>query len=107
MLQEIINRLGEPWRNQFFEEFGLAKSDKVADFYNHGGFTLNHEDTGENLAVHFAEVYNGVVYIGVWQWYDWEDFDEDAEWMVLKEDDFTEQELTDIYRQIRKVYEHL
>lgn len=104
MLAEILERLGEPWTEDIRNDLGIEKPVKVADFFHNGGFELHHEDTGENISVAYVALENGEVKIGCWVWYDGHDFDMDAEWLVLDERDFEEQELTDIYRQIEKIY---
>ena len=104
-LGELIKLHGEPWSKDMMNELGIMSDCFAADFFHNGGFEIHHEDTGENVSVSYAMVQDGEVKIGVWIWYDGEDFDTDAEWMVLKEKEFSEQEITDIYRQILSIYE--
>ena len=96
--------IGEPWREEFFDKFGLASADCVVDMYNNGGLILKHEDTGENVSVSFVAQCGDEVKIGCWIWYEGEDFDTDAEWLVLKDEDFTESELNEIYAKMEEIY---
>lgn len=105
-MKDLIKRVGEPWSEDIMNELGIMTDCKVADFFHNGGLELRHEDTGENVSVSYAMVQDDEVRIGCWIWYECDDFDTDAEWMVLKEEDFSEQELTDIYRQIQSIYEN-
>ncbi len=95
--------IGEPWREEFFAEFGLESADCVVDMYNNGGLILKHEDTGENVSVSFVAQCGDEVKIGCWIWYDVEDFDTDAEWLVLNGEDFTDDEWTEIYAKMEKI----
>ena len=104
MLADIIYKLGEPWCYNHQYDFGLEVADKVADFYNHGGLELYDKATREHTAVSYAAVRDGKVQLGCWVWYTGEDFDEEAEWNVFEEKDFSEDELELIKEKIKKIY---
>ena len=105
MLAELINRVGEPWREGHEFDFGLgmADVDKVCDFYNNGGLEF-HNEHGENTAIQYASVKDGFVHIGAWVWFDGEDFDQDATFEEYEEDDFSGGELDRIYKRIKEIY---
>ena len=103
-MKDLIKLYGEPWNEDIMNDLGITTDCTAADFYHNGGFEIHHADTGENVSILYALVRYDEVEIGCWIWYDWQDFDTDAEWMVLKEEDFSEQELTDIGRAIEQIY---
>ena len=103
MLAELLKRVGETYdKDRHESDFGLESADYVADFYNNGGLELH--DHGVNLAVQYASLEDGKVEIGGWAWADDEDFDEDAEFIVRDEDDFTEGQLKKIHDRIEEIY---
>lgn len=104
-LRELLMKYGEPWRQQFEDEFGIESADRVADFFNNGGLELDNNDAREHCAVVFVSILEGSVDIGCWVWRYGEDFDEDAEWRVLELNCFHDWELQKICDKIVDVYE--
>lgn len=104
MLRDLILRLGEPWNEVHEQDFGLESAESVADFHNNGG--LEFRSKGMNLAVQYAAVRDGSVYIGAWAWMDDEDFDEDATFEEYEEDDFSAEEIDKICKRIKEIYEN-
>jgi len=104
MLRELILRLGVPWDEVHEQDFGLESAERVADFFNNGG--LDFRAKGMNLAASYAAVVNGSVEIGAWAWLDDEDFDEDATFEVYSEDDFNAEEIEEICKRIKEIYEN-
>lgn len=104
MLAEILERLGEPWCYNHQHDFEIEVADKVVDFYNHGGLEWRNADTGENVNVQAAWVRFGELKIACWIWYDAQDFEKEAEWMELGEEDFQDWEISLIENKIREIY---
>lgn len=104
MLAEVIKRYGEEWSEDRRDDFDASGSDKFVDFYNNGGLTIRAEERHENVALTYAAVYGDKVKIGGWLWYDDEDFDEDAEWCVWDESEFSCEELNIIIDKIKEIY---
>ena len=104
MLAELLKKVGETYdADRHMSDFGLESAEKVADFYNNGGLELH--DYGVHLAVQYASLEDGKVEIGGWAWADDEDFDEDAEFIVRDEEDFTQGEIQRIAGAIKAIYE--
>lgn len=101
-MRDLILRLGEKWRPEFGDDFGLEYADKVADFFNNGGLQFN--NNGVHYALIYAAVVGNVVEIGAWAWLDGEDFDEDATFEIYEEDDFSGGELKAITDKIKEIY---
>ena len=103
MLAELLKKVGEPYdRERHLADFGIESAEAVADFYNNGGLALH--NYGVHLAVQYASLEDGKVEIGGWAWDDDEDFDEDAEFIVRDEDDFTQGEVQRIADAIKAIY---
>jgi len=103
MLAELLKRVGEPYCERHLQDFGIESADYVADFYNNGGLELRHNNL--NMAIQYVALVDGRVEIGMWAWYDNEDFDEDATFETYEEDDFSGGELQRIYNTIKAIYE--
>ena len=103
MLAELLKNVGEPFDYvRHMSDFGLESAEQVADFYNNGGLELH--DYGVHMAVQYASLEDGKVEIGGWAWADDEDFDEDAEFIVRDEEDFTQGEIKRIADAIQSIY---
>lgn len=105
-LKELLLAHGEEWDQWFLDELGCDESEKVADFFNNGGLELDNDDTREHCAVTFVALADGRVDIGCWVWKYGDDFDEDAEWLVLDPAFFYEWELQKICDKIVDIYGH-
>ncbi len=103
MLAELLKQVGEPYdKDRHESDFGLESADYVADFYNNGGLEFSRD--GMNFAIQYASLEDGKVDIGLWSWAEDEDFDDDAEFVVYDEDNFTAEELQRIHDAIKAIY---
>lgn len=103
-LAELIEKVGETYdADRHMSDFGLDSADYVADFFNNGG--LEFHNNGLNYAIQYASLEDGLVKVGAWVWEDDEDFDEDAEFVVYDEDEFSAGELKRIADAIKAIYE--
>lgn len=108
-LADLVNLLGENFNpDVHWDQLGIDPEDeerkpvKVADLYNHDGLQFNGRC---NYALTYVVVYdNGDLEIGAWAWMDDESFDDDAEFHVYDEDDFSASEIQKITDKIKSIY---
>lgn len=107
MLKDFVMQYGEPWSARLSDEFGddLDGAERVCDFYANGGLEVRDDFVSWNYSLQYLAVIDGELIIGGFEWFDWESFDEDAEWRVMSEWELLPMHKTKIVEQIMKVYE--
>lgn len=97
-MKNSILKFGSPWCQRHWDELGIETAERVSEL----DLTWRIDATGENVRVESAWVDSEGVHIGCWIWYDAEDFDTDAEYKALSEEDFEAWEITKIVKAIEK-----
>ena len=102
MLKDFVMQYGEPWSARLSDEFGddLDGAERVVDFYANGGLELRDDFSSWNYSLQYLAVIDGELIIGGFEWFDWESFDEDAEWRVMSEWELLPMHKTQIVEQI-------
>ena len=102
-LAKLIERVGERTPHDNYD-FDIEDAVAFADFFNNGGLKFT-GDVDKCYLVYAALKEDGRVEFGSWIVGLDEDFDTDAEWMILEEDDFSGGEIDRIYKRIKEIYE--